>query len=143
MTRIACAHSVVPLLQTSQMSGRARSGHGSVRTGGGPASTQPVTQSKKPFELQLHVVEQPSGDVPAVPQPSPCEHAEPWKHPVGAGGLLHMKVHWLCPVLSQVHDAAQLLGVGSEVTQALLGLHTLPCSQRFWTGGHGNSSTHW
>jgi hypothetical protein len=131
------------LLQTWQMSGNARSGHGSVRTGGGPASSQEVEQSKNPLELQLHVVEHPSGPDDAVPQPSPCEHAEPWKHPVGGGGLLHIKVHWLCPVLSQVQDAAQPLGVGSEVMQAVLGLHVLPCSQRFTGIGHGNSRTHW
>jgi hypothetical protein len=76
------------------MSGTAKPGHGSVM-GGGPASSHPVTQSKNPFALQLQVVEQLSPGAPAVPHPSPGEHAAPWAHSMGGGGLLHIVMHWL------------------------------------------------
>jgi hypothetical protein len=86
---MACAHSVVPLEQTSQMSGTGVLGQGFV-SGGGPASSQEVLHSKNPpcVHMQL-VVQVPSPE----PHPDPGEQADPWKHPVGGGGL-HMVEHW-------------------------------------------------
>jgi hypothetical protein len=90
ITRIAWAHSVVPLLQTSQTSGTAKPGHGSVT---GPASWQSVVHSKYPLErlfptreTQLQDVEHPPGPLLAVPHPSPGEQAAPWVQPPGGGG---------------------------------------------------------
>ena len=51
---MACAHSVVPLLQISQMSGTTVPGHGFMIGGG----WQSVEQSKTPFESHLQVVPQ-------------------------------------------------------------------------------------
>ena len=73
-TRMACAHSVTPLEQISQMSGMGVLGQGSM-IGGGPASSQEVLQSKNPLcvhvQLVVHVAS-------PVPQPVPGVQLEPW-----------------------------------------------------------------
>jgi hypothetical protein len=86
MTRIACAHSVMPFLQTSQMSGTAVSGHGFVS---GPASTQSVSHSKKPLAVHVHCAPQAGPDVAhPVPgaQAAPCVQS-------GGGGDMHPVAH--------------------------------------------------
>jgi hypothetical protein len=73
-TRMACAHSVTPLEQISQMSGMGVLGQGFV-IGGGPASSHTVLQSKYPLCVHMQLVVQ----VPSpVPQPEPGVQLEPW-----------------------------------------------------------------
>jgi hypothetical protein len=86
---MACAHSVVPLLQTSQMSGTANPGHGSV-TGGGPASSQ-ARQSNVPSGPHVQVLPHGPSGADAFAHPVPGMQAAPWTQPVGP---LHVTVHW-------------------------------------------------
>ena len=86
---MACAHSVVPLLQIWQMSGTASPGQGFVIGGG----WQTVPHSKRPFwsHLQL-VVQLPEFPPPLLlppPHASPGLHLAPSVQPVGSHEVLH------------------------------------------------------
>jgi hypothetical protein len=89
---MACAHSVVPFGQISQISGTNVFGQGFViggGGGGGGGGWQVVEQSKNlPLHLQL-VVHWPS----PVPQPDPGVQADPCEQ-VFMGGTMHVVPHW-------------------------------------------------
>jgi hypothetical protein len=81
MTRMACAHSVVPFWQTWQMSGTAVSGQGFVR---GPASTHVVAQSKNPLGVHLQSALQAG---PSAMHSVLGEQADPCVQSGGGGGM--------------------------------------------------------
>ena len=88
---MACAHSVVPFGQISQMSGTGVLGQGFVIGGGGGGGgcSQEVEHSKN-LPLHMHDVKHcPSPD----PQPEPGVQADPCEQ-VFTGGGMQLVEHW-------------------------------------------------
>jgi hypothetical protein len=140
ITRIACAHSVVPFGHTWQMSGTGKFGHGSV-TGGGPASTHTVAHARKPDGSQEQLSLQPSGP-PPDPHPDPGLHGTPGLQP----SVGHVVPHWKWPVPSHMQDVEHPELPWITLPQPLPGMQAAPWVHSSGGGGfdtgQGNSSTH-